>query len=102
MQLTSEEIDFATQQLGGLTFGLIHGRVLKSDTNKSPDPFTRILDFQYKCVNHPPHCNGALWQIALLQPSSMVYPPILWLTHFHDGVQAVTAQGKSPGVATVR
>lgn len=48
LQVSGEEMAYARQQLDGLTFGTIHGQVLMSDTQDLPNPFTRVLEFQYK------------------------------------------------------
>lgn len=48
MQASDEEVEYARQQLGDLTYGDIHGRFLQSDGSQPPNPLSRVLSWQYK------------------------------------------------------
>lgn len=48
VQVTDAELGHTRQHLGDMTFGDVHQRNLRSGGRSSPDPFTRVLHFQYK------------------------------------------------------
>ena len=48
VQVTDEEVEYIYQHLGDMTFGDVHQRDLSSRGRSPPNPFTRVVHFQYK------------------------------------------------------
>lgn len=73
-QVPDGSSDFVDRVLKGTTFGDIHGRILMSDGQNRPNPFKRVLDFQYKRSSFKADEEG--WQhLTEERPDSHSTPP---------------------------